>query len=147
MRIRLSQDVVAGTFFCFCAIVGLMLSSRLHFGTPARMGPGFFPTGLSVILLVFGAIVLARSLRQQGDEIGVVMLRPLLTILAGVVLFSLVVERLGFAIAAAALILVSRAAGERFRPLESALLAAVLIAVSAALFLYALKLPLHLWPV
>ena len=66
--------------------------------------------------------------------------------LGAVVLFSLLLERWGFAIAAALLIVVARLTGERFRPLEVALLAFGLIAFSAGVFLFGLKLPLRLLP-
>ncbi len=147
MRIRLSQDVVAGVFFCAAAIIGLVLSSRLPFGSPQRMGPGFFPTGLSAILLILGAIVLVRALLRQSEEIGVVSVRPLVVILLGVVAFSFLVDRWGFAIAAALLIVIARTARDEFRPLEVGVLAACLIALSASVFLFALKLPLRLLPI
>jgi hypothetical protein len=148
MRIRYSQDTVSGIFFCTAAVIGLALSSRLSFGSPARMGPGFFPTSLSAILLVIGVIILARAwMQHDGEEVGTILLRPLVTLLAGVILFSLLVDRWGFAIAAAMLLVVARTASDRFRPLEVALLTLGLIALSAGVFLFALKLPIRFLPV
>ena len=148
MRIRTSPDLVSGLFFCAAAAIGIALSSRLELGSPSRMGPGFFPMGLSLILMVLGAIVLVRALLERdAEEIGAVNPRPLVVVLGAVVLFSLLLERWGFAIAAALLIVVARLTGERFRPLEVALLALGLIAFSAGVFLFGLKLPLRLLPV
>jgi hypothetical protein len=111
------------------------------------MGPGFFPMGLSAILLLLGVIVTLRALLKQSEEIGTVQIRPLVVILAGVMIFSVVVDRWGFALAAALLVVIARTASKDFRPVEVALVAICLIALSAGVFLFALKLPLHLFPV
>jgi hypothetical protein len=147
MRVRTSPDIVSGLFFSAAAAIGIVLSSRLELGSPSRMGPGFFPMGLSLILLVLGAIVLLRALLQRDPEtIGDVKPRPLVIVLAAVVLFSLLVERWSFALAAALLIVVARLATDRFRPVEVAVLTLGLVAFSAGVFLFALKLPLRLLP-
>jgi hypothetical protein len=146
VNIRLSQDFLSGLFFCAVAVAGIALSSRLDLGTPARMAAGFFPMGLSIILLILGTIVLARSFVQPDEPVGAINPRPLIAVLVGVVLFSLLVERWGFALAGVLLIVIGRLAADRFRPLEVGALAAVLVGVSALIFLYSLKLPLRLLP-
>ena len=146
MNIRMSQDRLSGLFFCGVAIVGIALSSSLGLGTPARMAAGFFPMWLSVLLLILGGVVLVRSFIQADEPVGEISLRPLTAVLAGVVIFSLAVERWGFALAGVVLIVVSRLAADRFKPLEVAILAVTLVGLSALIFLYALKLPLRLLP-
>jgi hypothetical protein len=147
VNIRWSQDFLSGLFFCGVAIGGIALSSRLDLGTPARMAAGFFPMWLSVALLLLGAVVLFRSFVSPSEPVGEVNARPLVAVLAGVVIFSLVVERWGFALAGVLLIVLARLAGGRFRPIEVAILAFALVGASAFIFLYSLKLPLHLLPV
>ena len=147
MNIRMSQDRLSGLFFCGVAVVGIALSSRLGLGSPARMAAGFFPMWLSIVLLILGGVVLVRSFIQSDEPVGEVNLRPLTAILVGVVIFSVVVERWGFALAGVLLIGLSRLAGDRFKPLEVAILAAALVGFSAFIFLYALKLPLRLLPI
>ena len=88
MHIRYSQDFLSGLFFCGVAIGGIALSSRLDLGTPARMAAGFFPMWLSVVLLLLGAVVLFRSFFAASEPVGEVNARPLIAVLAGVVIFS-----------------------------------------------------------
>jgi hypothetical protein len=102
---------------------------------------------LSVVLLLLGAVILLRSFVLRVEPVGVVNVRPLIMVLAGVVIFSLIVERWGFAIAGVLLIVIARLAGGSFRPIEVGILAAALVGVSAFIFLHSLKLPLHLLPV
>lgn len=147
MNIRWSQDFVSGLFFCAVAIGGIALSSRLDLGTPARMAAGFFPLWLSAILLVLGAVILARSFFMRAEPVGEINARPLIAVLGGVVIFSLIVEKWGFAIAGVLLIVLARFAGGRFRPIEVGILAVALVGMSALVFLYGLKLPLRLLPV
>ena len=146
MNIHMSQDRLSGLFFCGVAIVGIALSSNLGLGTPARMAAGFFPMWLSVLLLILGGVVLVRSFIQADEPVGEISLRPLTAVLGGVVIFSLAVERWGFALAGVVLIVVSRLAADRFKPLEVFILAVTLVGLSALIFLYALKLPLRLLP-
>ncbi|MEW6451944.1 MAG: tripartite tricarboxylate transporter TctB family protein [Pseudomonadota bacterium] len=146
LRIRLTQDLLSGLFFCAVAIAGLVLSSRLGIGTPSRMGAGFFPIGLSIVLLVLGGIVLLRSFLQPDEPIGEINLRPLTAVLLSVVVFSLLVERWGFALAGVLLIVIGRLAADRFKAIEVTVLSVGLVGASALVFLYALKLPLHFLP-
>jgi hypothetical protein len=147
VNIRWSQDFLSGVFFCAVAIAGIVLSSRLDLVTPARMAAGFFPMWLSIILLLLGAVILARAFFLRDEAVGAINARPLIAVLAGVVIFSLVAEKWGFAIAGVLLIVIARLAGGRFRPIEVGVLATALVGVSAFIFLYSLKLPLHLLPV
>ncbi|MBX9843848.1 MAG: tripartite tricarboxylate transporter TctB family protein [Xanthobacteraceae bacterium] len=147
MNIRISQDRLSGLFFCAVAIAGIVLSSRLDLGTPSRMAAGFFPMWLSVVLLGLGSVVLFRSFIREDEPVGQVEVRPLIAVLLGVVVFSVLVERWGFALAGVLLIGVSRFAAGRYKPVEVAILAAALVGFSALIFLYALKLPLRFLPV
>jgi hypothetical protein len=147
VNIRISQDRLSGLFFCSVAIIGILLSSRLGLGTPARMAAGFFPMWLSIVLLGLGGVVLVRSLIRKDDPVGMVELRPLTAVLVGVVLFSVFVERWGFALAGLLLVGISRLAADRYKPVETALLAFGLVGFCALIFLYALKLPLRFLPI
>jgi hypothetical protein len=146
LNIRISQDRLSGLLFCALAVIGILLSRRLNLGTPARMGAGFFPMWLSIVLLALGSIVLIRSFLQSDEPVGEVELKPVTAILAAVVLFSLFVERWGFALAGILLIGVSRLAADKYKPIEIGTLAVALVSFSALIFLYALKLPLHFLP-
>jgi hypothetical protein len=147
VNIRISQDRLSGLFFCGVAVAGILLSSRLGLGTPARMAAGFFPMWLSIVLLVLGGVVLVRSFIQKDEPVGVVELRPLTAVLAGVIVFSAVAERWGFALAGVLLIGISRLAADRYKPIEVGVLAAALVCFSALIFLHALKLPLRFLPI
>jgi len=124
----------------------MVVAQRYRFGTPARMGPGFFPTILGGILAALGLSLTVPALFRDGDPLPGLGLRPLLTILVAIVVFVLLLQPLGFVAASVVLILVSGLADPELRPIESIGLALLLTAFSVGIFAMLLGLPLNLWP-
>lgn len=124
----------------------MVVAQRYRFGTPARMGPGFFPIMLGGILVALGLSLTVPALIRTGEPLSRVHLRPLLTILAAIVVFALLLQPLGFVLAATILVLISGLADPELRPVESVGLALLLTAFSVVIFVMMLGLPLNLWP-
>jgi hypothetical protein len=99
------------------AFGGLMFHGSLGFrmGTAMRMGPGYFPRVLALIMVVLGLISLARGLCVPGEKIDGVKWKSLLLILVSTALFGLLLERVGLALALVVLVLVSAIASKEFR--------------------------------
>jgi hypothetical protein len=110
------------------------------------MGPGYFPMLLGIALAGLGALLVGRSLVIEGARLTRLQVRPTLMIVLGVILFGLMIPYLGLVIALATVTAVSAFASRESRPLEVAALAAVLAAFSVGIFVYALRLPLTVWP-
>jgi ABC-type Mn2+/Zn2+ transport system permease subunit len=110
------------------------------------MGPGYFPMLLGGVLGLLGIILVARSLVNAGEAVGRLHLIPLLVIALGVCLFGLAIERLGLVVTLIAVVAVTAFASRDSRPLEVSALALVLAAFSVGVFVYALRLPLPIWP-
>jgi hypothetical protein len=146
MRIRAQKDFWSGLMFLAFAAVAMVAASGYSLGSAGRMGPGYFPLLLGGVLAFLGAILVARSLLVEGEHGGKLTLLPLLIIAAGVLAFGLLIERLGLVVSLIIVTLVSAAASRESRPLEVALLAALLTGFSVGVFVYALRLPLPLWP-
>ena len=127
-------------------IAFMVLARQYRFGTPARMGPGFFPTILGGILAALGLSLSIPALVRNGDPLPRVGLRPLLTILAAIVVFALLLQPLGFVLAAIVLVLIAGFADPELRRIETAGLALLLTAFSVGIFVLLLGLPLNLWP-
>lgn len=110
------------------------------------MGPGFFPMMLGGLLAALGASLTVPALVRSGDPLPGFGLRPLLTILAAIIIFALLLQPLGFVLAAVILILIACFADPELRPMESIGLALLLTAFSVGIFAMLLGLPLNLWP-
>jgi len=146
VKIRSQKDFWCGALFVAIGIGFMIVARNYRFGTAARMGPGFFPTMLGGLLAGLGLLLSIPSLVHDGDAFPKLHLRPLLTILFGIVVFALSMQPLGFVLAAVILILICGFADPDLRPIESAGLAVLLTAFCVGVFFLLLGLPLNLWP-
>jgi hypothetical protein len=124
-------------------------ATNYSMGTSARPGAGYFPLMLSVILVVLGAIVLFKSLTIEspnGDPIGSIAWKPLIIIVAAIVVFGLCLDRLGMVITVPIMIIISSFAGDEFRWRGVIISSVVLTFFSWAVFVLGLKLTIPMWP-
>jgi putative tricarboxylic transport membrane protein len=146
VSIRSQKDFWCGVVFFAIGIAFLVIARNYRLGTAARMGPGFFPTILGGVLAGLGLLLAVPAIICDGDAFPRLHLRPLLTILAAIVIFALLLQPLGFVLAAVVLVLIGGFADPELRPVESAGLALLLTAFSVGIFVVLLGLPLNLWP-
>ena len=133
--------------FVAIGIAAIIIGANYPLGTAARMGPGYFPRILGILLVVLGAVLALRSLRLQGAPVPKFVWRPTLVVLGSVVLFGLVVDQLGLMLSTVGLIFMASAGSTEFRWKE-ALISGIFFAVLAiAVFVLGLKLQLPIWPV
>ena len=133
-------------FLAFAA-VAVLAARGYAMGAAGRMGPGYFPFALGILLGVLGLIIVGRSfLAGGGERVAALHWRPLVMLACAVVVFGLLIERLGLVVTLIVVVAVAAAASRESRPLEVAALAAVLTAFSVGVFVYALRLPLAVWP-
>lgn len=134
-------DLSAGLLFIlFGAIFGLQ-SLGLEMGTTLRLGPGYFPMVLSVVLIGLGAIIAVKAIGTVGDEIGSYARRGMIFILAAPVFFGLTVRGLGFVPSIFITTLIAAQAGLKMRPLHSLALAVAVTLFCTLVFSVALGLP------
>lgn len=143
---RRSQDFLAGLMFIAFGIAAIVIGSGYTLGTAARMGPGYFPRILGILLIGLGALIALRGLRRPGAQLHGVKWRPTLIVLGSVVGFGLVVEHTGLLLATILLIFCASTASHEFRWKE-ALVSGVFFALLAiGVFVLGLKLQLPVWP-
>jgi len=128
----------------------LVVHAGYAMGTPARMGPGFFPFWLGIILAALGTIIALMSLRRDA-EAGDVSFprfhwRPILLVLGAVVLFGIVLRPAGMLVAGFLLVFVARLGSQTFRARATIVLGAGLVTFCALVFVAGLKLPIPLCP-
>ncbi len=147
VRVRSPRDLLFALFLIAVGLVGLLGARDLAIGETLRMGPGYFPMVLSVLLLAFGAVIGASSVVVEGPPLGRWAWWPMEVVVGAIVLFGLVVERLGLALTTGALVVVSSLAAPERRWPEVLLFAVLLAAGCVVAFHTLLGLPLRVWPV
>jgi len=113
----------------------------LELGTAFKMGPGYFPLVLALILALLGVIILVQSARVEGEPLGPVAWRGMLFILPAPIFFGLTVRGLGFVPSLFFTALIACFASQKMKPLTAIALSIALTIFSVAVFSYALGLP------
>jgi hypothetical protein len=144
--IRNPKDFYAGLIFVAFGVAAIAIGSNYALGTAARMGPGYFPRILGIMLIVLGAALSLRALRSQGSPLPGVKWRPTLIVLGSVVLFGVMVNTAGLVLSTIVLIVLSSAASHEFRPREALISGVLLAALAVGVFVIGLKLQLPIWP-
>ena len=148
-RFRHSQDFWSGCAFTAFGAVTVVLAQSHPLGTAARMGPGYFPTVLGVLLAGIGAAMLLKSVVvavANGERVGRIDVWLLLRVLLAVAAFGLLLNPLGIVLTAAIVVVVASWAGHEFRLGEVLLSAVVFALLSYALFIRALGQTMPVWP-
>jgi len=157
LRIKSQKDFVAGLMFTIVGVAFAWGATNYTIGTGARMGPGYFPLMLGVVLAVLGLIITFTALvveTEDGDRIGAIAWRPLGYIIGANVLFGVLlagvpklgIPAFGLMVAIYGLTFVAALAGEEFRAKEVIVLATVLAVLSYFAFIVLLKLQFPVWP-
>jgi hypothetical protein len=149
VKIKSQRDFWSGLMFIVVGAAFAWGATTYSFGSSARPGPGYFPFGLGVILAILGAIVLFKALTievEGGDPIGAFAWRPLITILAAIAVFGLILPKLGLIISLPILIFTSAWAGDEFHWKDALINSVVLTLGSWLIFIKGLSLTIPMWP-
>jgi hypothetical protein len=121
--------------------VGMWIARDYPFGSALRMGPGYFPTVLGGMMIVFGVAVMMMGVKNNEKIKAHWSLRALIVLPLSPVVFGLLMEEAGFIPAMLVLIPFSAAAGREFKVVEVALVTIGLTILSTLMFIEGLGLP------
>ena len=157
MKIKSQKDFFSGLMFMVVGIAFAWGATNYTIGEGARMGPGYFPLVLGILLAAIGAFTIFEAMvveTEDGEPIGKIAWKPLFFIIGANVIFGILLgglPRIGFPsfglIAGIyALTFVAAMAGEEFKFGEVLVLATVLAIGSYLAFIVLLKLQFPVWP-
>jgi hypothetical protein len=157
MNIKSQKDFFSGLMFTAVGVAFAWGATKYSLGTAARMGPGYFPMMLGVLMAVLGGVITFKAMvieTEDGDKVGSWAWKPLLFIIAANLLFGLMLGGLpsikfpafGLIVGIYALTFVASLAGEEFKFKEVIVLATVLAIMSYLAFIVLLKLQFPVWP-
>lgn len=157
MNIKSQKDFFSGLMFTVIGVAFAWGATSYNVGSGARMGPGYFPLMLGVILAVFGAVIMFKALvveTESGDKIGTWAWRPMGFIIGANILFGILLGGLpsirlpamGMIAGIYVLTVVASLAGGRIKLKEVLILATILSVGSYLAFIMLLKLQFPVWP-
>ncbi|MES2665459.1 MAG: tripartite tricarboxylate transporter TctB family protein [Pseudomonadota bacterium] len=134
-------DFTAGILFILFGAVFGLTALDLDMGTTLRMGPGYFPIMLAVVLTLLGIGIVVSSFGSAGEAIGAYAWRGMVFILAAPIFFGLTVRGLGFVPSIFFTTVIAALAGLKMKPLYAVVLAVGVTIFTTLVFSYALGLP------
>jgi hypothetical protein len=157
VHIKSQKDFFSGLLFIGVGVAFAWGATTYNVGEGARMGPGYFPLMLGIVLAVIGAVVLFTSLvveTEGGDRIGKWAWRPLFFIILANLAFGVLLAGLpsiglpgmGLIAAIFGLTIIASMADGHFHTRDILILAVVLAIGSYLAFIVLLKLQIPVWP-
>jgi uncharacterized membrane protein YhhN len=157
VNIKSQKDFFCGLMFMAVGVAFAWGASTYNVGTGARMGPGYFPLMLGVLLAFIGSVITFTALvveTEGGDKIGKWAWKPLIFIILANVVFGILLAGLpsiklpafGLIVAIYALVFIASMAEAGWKVKTTFILATVLAIGSYLAFIVALKLQFPVWP-
>jgi len=146
--IRNQRAFASGALFLAFAIFFFVMALNYPAGTAARMGPGYFPRLLAIVLAAIGLAVMLGAVPRTAERQRLRSwdVKGLAWVTGSVVLFALLLFPIGLIGALLVLIVVSSRASPEFAWKGALANAAILIALCLLVFVYGLGLQLPVWP-
>ena len=141
--IRHPKDFWTGILFIAFGGGAALISSDYPMGTAGRMGPGYFPTVLGLMLALIGLITLGRSFFTKGEPIGKLAIKQVIIVIAAILLFGFTVRDAGIIPAVFMLVLLSSFASSKFGWIPMLAMAVGSAVFCWVVFVYLLGLPLQ----
>jgi hypothetical protein len=157
VKIKSQKDFFSGLMFTIVGAAFALGATTYTVGNGARMGPGYFPLMLGILLAILGAVILFKALVVQtadGEKIGKWAFRPLAFVILANLLFGVMIGGLpsiglpamGMIMGIYVLTIIASLADGHFKLKEVLILATILSIGSYLAFVVLLKLQFPVWP-
>jgi hypothetical protein len=148
LKIRNQKDFVSGLMYIGLGSFFAILARGYQMGTAAKMGSGYFPFWLGVLLATIGAYVAFRSLAisQEDVKLAKVDIPSALWVTGSTLVFAICLPILGLVASLFLLVIISSMASHEFSWKGSVLSAVFLIGFAYMAFVWGLKLQFPVWP-
>jgi Tripartite tricarboxylate transporter TctB family len=157
MKTKSQKDFFSGLMFSAIGVAFAWGATTYTIGNGARMGPGYFPLVLGVLLAILGGFIMFKAMvveTADGEKIGAFAWKPLACIIGANLLFGILlgglpkigIPAMGLIAGIYGLTIVASLAAERFKLIEVLVLATILSIGSYLAFVVLLKLQFPVWP-
>jgi len=145
-KIRNPQDFYGGLAIVLFAAFALWAAGDLTGIKGFQFGPGTAPRMFAVLLGAMGLVIMLIGFFTDGPALQRYAVRGPFFVIAAIVFFAVAIRPLGLVFTSFLTILISAAASDEVRWIESIIWSAALTLFCSLLFPKALNLPLQLWP-
>jgi len=148
LKIRNQRDFGAGVMYILIGLFFALVATRYQYGTAAKMGPGYFPFWLGMLMAAMGLLVLIRSMGAKAtiEAIPKFNFKVIGLITGSIILYGILLPKMGFIVAVLVLVMIASSASKEFSWKVALINAVVLIAFTYSVFVIGLKLQFPLLP-
>ncbi len=148
LQIRNQKDFGAGLMYMVIGLFFTYMATQYSMGTPAKMGPGYFPFWLGLVMTALGLVILIKSLGAKAaiEKVPAFNWRVIGLITGSVVLYGVLLPIMGFIVAVFVLVFLSASASHEFHWKGTLINAIFLIVFTYLVFVVGLKLQFPLLP-
>jgi hypothetical protein len=146
MTNRDTRDIIGGVLMVAIGLFAAIYAQRYEFGALNRMGPGYFPVALGVMLALLGLLIAVPAFFRPSVPGDSVRWKVLLIITASVVFFALTLKPLGVLFSTAIAVLISTLADPAISWKTRGKVSAGVAALTWLVFVFGLNMVLPTWP-
>lgn len=139
------RDIIGGLALSAIGLYAAFQAWGYEFGSMTRMGPGYFPVGLGLLLAVLGLTVAVPAFFREGDPIKVEW-RTMALVLGSLLVFAAALKTLGLLAATVLAVVVSSLADRQTRWRGRLFIAGGVALVTFLVFAVGLSMVLPIWP-
>lgn len=138
------RDIAAGLSLTALGVFAALYSFNYNIGNLQRMGSGFFPLSLGVLLAFMGIVILISAFFRSGDVI-TIQFKDTISVVGSVIFFALTIGHIGFFLTTILTVCIGSLTS------KITWIGRLILGICISLFCYAtfilgLKMPLPLWP-
>ena len=140
------RDILSGLLMMLIGLgVSWYANQHYEIGTLNRMGPGFFPVSLGLVLAVIGFFIALPALFRPGSPMKVEV-KTLILVIISIAVFAASLRTMGILFATAAAVLVSSSADNELTWKGRFAIAVGVASLVWLVFIYGLNMVLPTWP-
>ncbi len=142
--IKNPKDFFSGVMFLAVALLFAIGLQELQIGSALRMGPGYFPLVLILLIAALGFVLLFNGVRVAGEPFGAISWRSIALITLPTIFFGATLKGLGFIPSLSITLLATTFATRQWDLKTSVAVTVCLVLFSWLIFVRGLGLPLAL---
>lgn len=144
MKNRDTRDLIGGIALIAIGVFAAMHARQYELGELQRMGPGYFPTVLGIILAVLGVLVAVPALFREGTSIKIEW-KSLLWVMVSILVFAVLLNHLGMIFTSALAVIASSMASD-IKWKARLILSGCIAVITYLIFSFGLGMVIPVWP-
>ncbi len=144
MKNRDSRDLMGGIALIAIGVFAAMHARQYELGELQRMGPGYFPTVLGIILAILGVLVAVPALFREGTSIKIEW-KSLAWVMVNILVFALLLNHLGMIFTSFLAVIASSMASD-IKWKARLILSGCIAFITYLIFSFGLGMVIPVWP-